>query len=68
VRLEALRRVRATGARQVPDGQARQHATNRKHGQRPPHRLGLEAQAVGKMGEDFRLEVADQCEEAVGGG
>src|SRR6266487_1912019 len=68
VRLEALRRVRATGARQVPDGQARQHATHRKHGQRPPHRLGLEAQAVGKMGEDFRLEVADKCEEAVGGG
>jgi hypothetical protein len=68
VRLEALRRERATGARQVPDGKAGQHATHRKHGQRPPHRHSLEAQAVGKMGEDFRLEVADQREEAVGGG
>ena len=68
VRLEALRREGATGAWQVPDGQAGQHAAHRQHGQRPPYWLSLEAQAMRKMGEDLRLEVVDQREEAVGGG
>ena len=68
VGLESFRRGRAAGAGQVPDGQPGQDAAHRQHGQRPPQRLGPEAQAVRKMGEDLRLEVVDQREEAVGGG
>jgi hypothetical protein len=68
VHLEPIGRQRAAGARQVLDGQPGQDAAHRQDRQRPPHRLGAEAQAVRKMGEDLLLQAADQGQETIRGG
>ena len=53
---------------QVLDGQAGQHARQASGRQRPPQRLGGEAQALRQAGEDPVLQVADEGQVPVGGG
>ena len=65
VHLEAAGRRGTAITGQVPDRRRRDQATHRQHRQRPPHRRGLETQAVRQVGEDLLLQVVDQRQEPV---
>ena len=55
----------AAGPGQVPEGEGDQYPRHRQRQQGPPQRLGVEAQALGQVGEDPALHLADQREEEV---
>jgi hypothetical protein len=65
-RLEALGRLVAAGSREVVDGESHQEPRHRQREERPPHRLAVEPQVVGKIGEDILLTLVDHLEEEVG--
>src|SRR5262249_20593777 len=50
-----------------PDGEASQDAAHHEDRERPPHRLGGETEPMRQVREDLLLQVADECQEAVGG-
>ena len=54
-------------AGQVLDGQGHQHPGQQQRQNGPPQRFGVEAHALGQVGEDPPLQLADQGQKEVGG-
>jgi hypothetical protein len=63
--LETFRRFVTADARQISDGCGYENSAERQPGQRPPHRLSVEAEVSGQMREDLTLDLGDALQEEV---
>jgi hypothetical protein len=52
--------------REVADREGDHEARDREQGQRPPRRRSIEPEVLGKAGEERRLQLVDELQEAVG--